>query len=178
MKRFPIRPSRPDDAPLLPAVEHSAGEAFRAIAALAVLADGADQSVATHRASIAAGTSWVATDDDDRPIGFVIAERCAADRALHIVELAVRHDRQRAGCGRALMAAAIASARAAKLSAVTLTTFRDVPWNAPFYARLGFELLAGAAIGPRLAAHLSDEAARGLDGRCAMRLDLAAARER
>jgi hypothetical protein len=22
--------------------------------------------------------------------------------------------------------------------AVTLTTFRDVPWNAPFYTRLGF----------------------------------------
>jgi hypothetical protein len=26
--------------------------------------------------------------------------------------------------------------------AVTLTTYRDVPWNAPFYARLGFVVVA------------------------------------
>jgi GNAT superfamily N-acetyltransferase len=173
---FHIRLSRPDDAARLPAVERSAGAAFRAIALLAHLADGPDHSIATHRAHIAAGLSWVATDDADSPIGFVIAEH--GDDTLHIVELAVRRERQKAGCGRALMEAAIAWARAQKLSAVTLTTFRDVPWNAPFYARMGFEILAGAAIGPHLEAQLRREAARGLAGRCAMRLDLAAERDR
>ncbi len=58
------------------------------------------------------------------------------------------------------------------MEALTLTTFRDVPWNAPLYQRLGFELLTGPEIGERLARILVGEAERGLPGdrRCAMRL--------
>ncbi len=36
----------------------------------------------------------------------------------------------------------IKTARQAAYPAVTLTTFRDVPWNAPFYTRLGFSMLS------------------------------------
>ena len=58
-------------------------------------------------------------------------------------------------------------AREADLAAghafVTLTTFRDVPWNAPFYARAGFRALANHEIGPGLAEVMRQEAARGLD---------------
>ena len=60
------------------------------------------------------------------------------------------------------------------LTALTLTTFRDVAWNAPFYQRLGFAVLPREAISPYLAGHLRDEIERGLpaDRRCAMRLGL------
>jgi hypothetical protein len=60
------------------------------------------------------------------------------------------------------------------LVALTLTTFRDVAWNGPFYQRLGFEELAAHDLSPDLAQILAHEAARGLPGdrRCAMRLDL------
>jgi hypothetical protein len=54
-------------------------------------------------------------------------------------------------------------------SAVTLTTFRDVSWNLPFYARLGFEEVARAGLRPELLAIVQDEAARGLEGRVVMR---------
>ena len=46
---------------------------------------------------------------------------------------------------------------------VTLTTFRDVPWNMPFYARLGFTVISAAQLSPALRARVQDEARRGLD---------------
>ena len=53
-------------------------------------------------------------------------------------------------------------AERAGLRGVTLTTFRDVPWNAPFYRRLGFEVLDPEDLTPGLAAAFADEARRGL----------------
>ncbi len=51
----------------------------------------------------------------------------------------------------------------AGLSAITLTTFTDVPWNAPLYRHLGFVDLAEAEVGPELRAVREHEAAQGLD---------------
>ncbi|MBS0297776.1 MAG: GNAT family N-acetyltransferase [Proteobacteria bacterium] len=166
---FTIRPTRPEEAALLPAIERSAGEAFRVYPDLAWLADGDDLPAEHHALRIAEGLSWVAVDAADAPFGFLIAERF--EGALHIEELDVRQDRQGRGVGRALLRHVIAWARAEGLHAVTLTTFRDVAWNAPFYAREGFELLEGEAIDARLQALLVAEADRGLkpEGRCAMR---------
>ena len=57
---------------------------------------------------------------------------------------------------------------------ITLTTFAEVAFNAPFYTKLGFERLAEQALGPRLSAVLAEEAAHGFPAgsRCAMRLEL------
>jgi len=55
--------------------------------------------------------------------------------------------------------------------AVTLTTFRDVPWNSPFYTRLGFGTVEDPALG---LSHIREQAI-GLDDlgpRVAMRKDL------
>ncbi len=94
--------------------------------------------------------------------------------SLHVWELAVRQDRQGRGIGRRLIARAIDQARDLELSSVTLTTFRHVPWNEPFYAKLGFDTLPVAESGPRLESILAREVAQGLPGdrRCAMRLRL------
>jgi hypothetical protein len=58
--------------------------------------------------------------------------------------------------------------------AVTLTTFRDVPWNAPFYTRLGFAMLDELTLPAGLAAKREQETRHGLppETRCAMRLAL------
>ena len=57
---------------------------------------------------------------------------------------------------------------------MTLTTFRDVVWNAPFYAQSGFRVVEDDALCARLGGVLANEVAHGLPGerRCAMRLDL------
>ena len=49
--------------------------------------------------------------------------------------------------------------------AVTLTTFRDVPFNMPFYARLGFHVIVPEEFSPALRSVIEDETRRGLDPR-------------
>lgn len=165
-----IRRTQTADAPLLPNIERSAGEAFRAVDSLAWLADGEDHPAATHLAHIEAETSWVAVDEV--PIGFLIGD--VAGDTFHIVELSVRLDRQRSGIGSALLTHVIDWARAQGLRAVTLTTFRDVAWNAPFYRRIGFREIAWLDLARHASRWLEREAALGLpkERRCAMRLDL------
>jgi GNAT superfamily N-acetyltransferase len=46
---------------------------------------------------------------------------------------------------------------------VTLTTFRDVPWNMPFYERLGFREIPHDQLSARLRGVVHDETRRGLD---------------
>lgn len=167
-----VRPARPDDAEALPAIEQSAGLAFRAIPGLAWLADEDNASPEQHRALIAQGACWVAVNARDEPLGFLSA--AIEGDALHIWELDVHLDWQGRGIGRALLQQAVDDTRRRGLAAITLTTFRDVAWNAPFYRKSGFEILKGAETDDRLTGLLKTEAARGLPAkrRCAMRLDL------
>ena len=105
--------------------------------------------VERHRLYIAQGTEWVALSDVGSLVGFLAAEVFEAE--LHIWQLAVRLDDQGRGVGGRLLEAADSFARARNLRSITLTTFADVPWNAPWYSRHGFtvatddERLAGLA---------------------------------
>ena len=167
-----IRKADRADASSLPAVERSAGEAFRAIDDLSWIADAGELSVERYGALIAGGAAWIAIDDAQRIGGFLCGE--IIDDELHIWETAVCRDLQRAGLGRRLLDTAIASARSANLRSVTLTTFRAVPWNEPFYRRVGFRTIESDRLGARLEQTLAQEAANGLplSRRCAMRFDL------
>jgi GNAT superfamily N-acetyltransferase len=168
-----IRLTTPVDAAALPDVERSAAQSFRQIPDLAWIADDAVTTAERHAQLCAAGTCWVC-ERDGKPVGFLCAE--IFDAELHIWELAVHQDHQGQGLGRALLRAAIAAAADRGLEAVTLSTFRDVLWNEPFYVKLGFNTLDAAAAGPRLTAILHSEVEQGLPGerRCAMRLTLKA----
>ncbi|MBZ7921949.1 GNAT family N-acetyltransferase [Ensifer adhaerens] len=168
-----IRPTREDDAILLPEIERSSGTLFRTVPDLAWIADDDVQSAEAHVEFLRTGLSLVSVDGHDRPRGFLCA--AAADGDLHIWQLAVLEECQGRGLGRALMAAAIGHARANSRTAVTLTTFRDLKWNEHFYRTLGFSTLAADELDARLAQILANEAAHGLpaERRCAMRLTLA-----
>lgn len=156
---------------LLPAIERSSGEAFRGLPDLGWIADDAVMSAEQHAPFIAAGNVWVAAMGG-RPVGFITAE--AAPDAWHIWQMAVEHDAQGHGLGRALLNTAIEHARKRGASAVTLSTFRDVPWNAPFYAKSGFQILHAQDLNDRLREVLENEVAHALprEQRCAMRLRL------
>ncbi|QBI53265.1 Acetyltransferase (GNAT) family protein [Streptomonospora litoralis] len=84
------------------------------------------------------------------------------DGAAHLEELAVHPDHGRRGVGGALLEAACGRARAEGFAAMTLTTFRDVAWNAPWYARRGFAQLAPNAWGPELREQWTREEAAGI----------------
>ncbi|HDW3277348.1 TPA: GNAT family N-acetyltransferase [Enterobacter asburiae] len=164
-----IRPTTPDDVTALPAIERAAGQRFREAPELAWLADGEVISAEQHLEYAERGLSWLALAND-QPVGFILTE--AHPSSLFIVELSVVLDWQGKGIGRQLIACVADHARMLGLTSLTLTTFRDVPWNAPFYARLGFEYVT--ELTPELREKREEEAAHGLayETRCAMRLPL------
>ncbi|WP_395630214.1 GNAT family N-acetyltransferase [Aquidulcibacter sp.] len=155
------------DADLLPEIERSSGELFRQIPQLAWIADDDVQSATRHREIIQQGTAWVALSEAELIIGFLSAE--VHDSCLHIWQMAVHSAYQKRGVGRALMRTAQSWAEANKLSSLTLTTFRNVPWNADFYRSCGF-FIAQPDASPMLLRTLANEELAGLpiDQRCAM----------
>ena len=104
-------------------------------------------------------------------VGFVWVSE--VDGVAYIEELAVIPGRMRQGLGTALLESACDWAAAAGYPAITLITYADVPWNAPFYATRGFTVVDD--ITPGLAALREKERAVGLDAvgtRVVMRRDL------
>lgn len=167
----PIRLATDADLTVLPEIERAAGTPFAELGMTAV-ADDEPPSVETLRAHRDAGRCWVRFDDADRPVAYLIAD--LVDDGVHIEQVSVHPDHARRGIGRALIAHAEAWARDAGLTHSTLTTFRDVPWNAPYYARLGFRPVPDDGLSPGLAQMRAQEAARELDRwpRIVMRHDL------
>jgi GNAT superfamily N-acetyltransferase len=160
-----IRPATVVDTVLFPAIERSSGELFRSLPDLAWIADDDIMSAETHQRHLATGIVLSAFDNDCC-VGFISAERFRS--ALHIWQMAVEISHQRQGIGKLLLTRL--QQMAGELP-VTLTTFRDVAWNAPFYAALGFETIAESELSDRLRKILQDEAAHGIpiDRRVAMR---------
>lgn len=70
------------------------------------------------------------------PVGFV--HILDVDGHAHLEQLSVLPSAGRQGHGRVLVTAALDEARERGYSRVTLRTFAEVPWNAPFYASCGF----------------------------------------
>ena len=117
----------------------------------------------------AAGRAWVAVDADDRPVAYLVSS--VVDGCAHVEQVSVAAAHARRGLGAALIDHLAALAAAEGRPALTLTTFRDVPWNAPYYERLGFTVVAPGDQGPELAALVAEEAERipGEAARVAMR---------
>ena len=86
------------------------------------------------------GWLWVAVDTGNRPVGFALLRPFGDDAWLH--QLSVLGRAGRRGIGGALVDTACGAARDAGCTAVLLSTARGVPWNEPFYRRLGFETLS------------------------------------
>lgn len=108
---------------------------------------------------------------DDAPVGSALTLRVG--EVLHLEELGVHPDQGRKGIGRALVAKVIDHAREEGYEAVTLTTFRRLAWNAPFYESVGFRPLADAELTPYLRSRLDEERDEGFDlkKRVAMRYE-------
>jgi GNAT superfamily N-acetyltransferase len=166
-----IKPATSADAHLMPDIERSSGEAFRQIPGLEWIADDGVTSAERHKALIRQGAVWVAEDDDGSIVGFLSAE--VHQSALHVWQMSVHADQQGKGIGRRLINEAVTWASTHPLNALTLTTFRDVPWNAPFYRSCGCEIV-DPALYPMLQATLEAEGLAGLpmELRCAMMLRL------
>jgi GNAT superfamily N-acetyltransferase len=166
-----IRPVRRSELRTLQDIERAAGEVFRDIG-MPQVADDEPPSLDELTRYLRAGRAWVATDPTDAPIGYLIAD--AVDGNVHVEQVSVRPDSAGRGVGRLLLDHLAAQATAAGVPALTLTTFADVPWNAPYYVRCGFRVIDDEDLTPGLRAIRQREAAHGLDRwpRVCMRRDL------
>jgi GNAT superfamily N-acetyltransferase len=151
-----IRRARRDELETLCDIEREAGRAFAAIGMLEIAAD-EPLSTTELDAFVTAGHAWVAVDASDHPVGYLLSD--VVDGCAHIEQVSVAPPHARRRVGAALIDCLDAHAAAENRPALTLTTFRDVPWNAPYYARLGFIVLGPAEQGPELRALIELETA-------------------
>jgi GNAT superfamily N-acetyltransferase len=156
---FTIALARARDLSELPAIELAAARLLAGHAPDSVLAE--TTSPEEMRRAHQLGHLWVALDDD-KPVGFAhvtILEPCHA----HLEEIDVHPDYGRQGIGKQLVTAVCAWAAREGYESVTLTTFRVVPFNMPFYASLGFEIIPETSVSAALRGVVADETRRGLD---------------
>jgi len=157
--RYIITTALPHHLSALADIELSAASLLRGHAPESVLAEATPES--EFRQAQQEGRLWVALADE-LPVGFALVEMLAADQP-HLDEIDVAPQHGRRGLGTALVRAVCEWALRSGYKEITLTTFRSVPWNMPFYARLGFEEIPAGELRPQLKAVVQDETDRGLD---------------
>lgn len=128
------------------------------------------QSEQAHLDYIHQEMEWIAVDSRDQPIAFINVERLK--ESLQICEVSVCQLCQGKGIGRQLIQSVLHYARERGIQIVTLTTFRHIVWNAPYYQRLGFSLIKQHELTIELKKILQQEVIAGFkpEERCAMRI--------
>jgi GNAT superfamily N-acetyltransferase len=154
-----IRSARVDDLPALADIERAAGAAFRSLG-MAAVADDDPPSVSELTEFQADGRAWVVPDQADVPVAYLLVE--VVDGNGHVEQVSVHPEHARQGLGRTLLDAVDRWALQRGLAALTLTTYAEVPWNAPYYARLGFRIVAEADLSEGLRRIREREEASGL----------------
>lgn len=174
MYLYEIRRARPEELLHLPEIERRASALFRDTKH-AFLADAEPTPLHIFTAQQQQGLVWVATLGGQPPAGFALAR--ILDGAIYLQEMDVDPQHARRGLGKRLVQAVCEGARRAGYPAVTLSTFRDLPWNAPFYEKLGFRVLAEAELRAGLQTVRQQETQIGFPRaeRVCMRHDLAGA---
>jgi N-acetylglutamate synthase-like GNAT family acetyltransferase len=142
-------------------VERAAGQRFRDCddPRIARCADDPVFTTEELMRFIVSQRAWVATEDGNI-VGFIVMD--VVDRCAHVDEVAVTPVAGRRGHGTALLEQAERWAALQQLPAVTLTTFRDVAWNGPWYAKLGYRELADHECTPTIRALRDEEQRNGL----------------
>ena len=122
-----IRPVRPDELPLLPALEAAADTLFDPLGIGPLPGPSTPEEF---------GAALVVLVSGEPPVGLCRID--AVGDGAHLEQLSVHPDHTRRGLGRSLLRAAVEWAASHGYGELTLCTYRDVAWNGPFYASEGF----------------------------------------
>ena len=106
------------------------------------------------------GLIWVAAKENNQLVGFAVV--LIIDKSPHLHELSVIPEYSRQGIGTELTHRIINGAKQKNFNQLTLSTFRDIPWNAPFYRKMGFSEINQSDISPGLENIRNQEAKAGL----------------
>lgn len=133
-----MRLAQEADVGTLQAVELDAAKSYCHYAETAFCSSLAVRTEFEHTTARTNGIALVG-ELNEEIVGFLLA--VPLDNRAHLLELAVKQTHQKHGFGRRLIAAFEEWASSSGYNETTLTTFRDVSWNAPFYTRLGYSVI-------------------------------------
>jgi GNAT superfamily N-acetyltransferase len=160
---YDVRRAISEDMAVLPEVERRAGNLFDTYPGETGLTDdmlARGTSIDRFERARETGHLWVAVAPKGEVVGFALVVEIGG--CAHLDELDVLPSHGRRGVGSALLDAVCSWAVEAGYPAVTLRTFRDVPWNAPFYGRRGFHVVDSSQLSAEHVALEDSERQRGL----------------
>lgn len=162
MSEHSIRTCSPEDIAYLADIERAAARLFPADKSV-----NSEQTLpdAILRKALREKLLFVA-DLNQALVGFAVCEE--QDSYLHLKEVSVHPEVGRKGIGRSLVSYVIETSANRGLHGVTLTTFSDVPWNQPFYSKLGFNMLVEENLPAHLITALKHERDQELERRVGM----------
>jgi GNAT superfamily N-acetyltransferase len=158
-----VRPAEPRDLPLLAAIEDAGDARF------AERFGGVDWPPADSGEDRAAEPGFLLVTGDP-VVGF--AHVLAVDDAWLLEQVVVHPDHGRRGLGSALLEAVADEVARRGGREVTLRTYADVPWNAPWYARHGYVVVDPPTAHAAVLAAEERYGMRRYGARVSMRLDL------
>ncbi|MEB3337450.1 MAG: GNAT family N-acetyltransferase [Leptolyngbyaceae bacterium] len=142
---YTIRSARMEELILLSDIEKSAAGLFLNTP-YSFLVNAAPLPLEFVQQRFQAGQVWVAVDRQDAVVGYAITHE--VDGTLYLQEIDVDPKHGQKGIGSALVDTVCAWAKLHGYCVVSLSTFRDIPWNAPFYSKLGFRTLDESELTP------------------------------
>ncbi len=144
-----IRRADDSDYGLLPEIELRSDEKFANVPGFEELAKEHDFSARDYADLPQGAMIWIAERGGDA-VGFIFAYELG--HLLMIGQMSVIPEAQGLGAGTQLLQAVEDEAREMGMKGLALATFRDVPWNGPFYAKRGFAIMPKTGLSPELAA--------------------------
>jgi len=163
---YTIRNAHASDVPAFAQVEINAEELFKTIGLDDLAGDFSSPDFVMS--FVKTGGAFVAVHTDGTVAGFALA--FMVDNAIHLQEMSVDPAHGRQGLGGQLLDAVASWARQRGFTRLTLSTFHDVPWNAPFYTKHGYQIMSAKQWTPGLHILREHEEHAGLpiDRRCFM----------
>jgi len=134
---YSITSANLDDIAALISIDKAASALFAPTGLLDESALGDHVPAEVFEQEIPAGNVFVVQNIHGWAIGFALIR--LRGTGLYLDQVSVHPDHGQKGLGRALIVRVLTEAEFRKLPHVSLSTFRDVPWNGPFYASMGFK---------------------------------------
>lgn len=159
MTRLSFRLGTNEDIPALQSLQLSSGEPFREIGMESV-ADNPPTQPSLFRASISEKLLLV-VEAEGTMAGFALLR--SADKDCHLEQMSVGRPFLGQGIGTKLLTKVLELCSEHGFGRVTLSTFKEVQWNQPFYAKHGFRPLSEANLNDRLQSIRLQEEEAGLN---------------
>jgi len=132
---YSITPALREDIPALIAADKAASALFAPTGLIKPAALDDQVPAQVFEAAIASGYVFAAREAAGA-VGFILTSQRGT--GLYLDQVSVHPEHGQKGLGGALVIRILSDAEDRRLPHVSLSTFRDLAWNGPFYASLGF----------------------------------------